>query len=116
MSTKICCCNIEPPTLRCGPCQVGDHESCADVSMPVRPNPSVPRPLPRDPGRKSEGMTIVGIFLLTCAGVLFFIVMWLVVRSSGSHEDRRELRRFGEMECVYNVDTDEIEECTRAPG
>lgn len=118
MKTAICCCNHEPPTLRCGACDMGDHESCTDVSMPVRPNPSRPaRPLPRDPARKSEkGVSRKVGIALVMAGMFLFCALLVVLVSDEDHEDRRELREFGGMQCVYNVDEDVIEDCTRAPG
>lgn len=47
---------------------------------------------------------IVGIILLAASKV-----EW------GS-EDDREIRKFGNLECVYNLDTDTIEDCVAVEG
>lgn len=54
------------------------------------------------------------LFVLGIAALVLFVVV--LVTTNDNDEDRRELREFGGMQCVYNVTEDVIEECTRAPG
>lgn len=125
MTTSICCCNHEPPTLRCGACQNGDCNGCLDPSMPARPTAPrslprtdtyVKRPNPSDPGKPSKGMPkwLSGIIIFV--GMAFFAAFLFAIVSDGPNEDRREVRRYGDLECVYNVTTDEVESCVKVTG
>lgn len=99
----------------------GPHRSVGGslLRMPSRPE-SVPRPKrpnPSDPGRLSEGMSrltsvIVGGFI--AALVVFFA--WVIATDPGRTEDKREVRRYGDLECVYNVEADEVESCIKVTG
>lgn len=52
MRTSKCCCNFEPPTLRCSPCSNGNHEECNGlVPHPVSSRPNAGIPEKRTPGR-----------------------------------------------------------------
>lgn len=74
------------------------------------------RPRPRDPSVPSKGSRTPTLLIL---GVLFFVIGGIITFAltyDGPDEDEREIRRFGNLECVYNVDTDEVESCVEVTG
>lgn len=89
------------------------------LPKPSRPNPGISERRPRDPGRVGEGIfsgrpRASRVVWLAVVLVVGLIVAWLSTIEWGS-EDEREIRRFGNLECVYNVDTDKVEDCVAVP-
>lgn len=74
---------------------------------PSRPNPGLSERRERDTPRRWPW-----IFVVLLVGV---IVLAMSKIEWGS-EDDREIRKFGNLECVYNVDTDTIEDCVAVEG
>lgn len=116
--TRICCCNVEPPTLRCAACTHGNHEGCFDPSVPARPqpqrlNPGISERRPRASHEESGiGWRWLWILVVLIVGLAFYGLS----RVTWGSEDEREIRKFGHLECVYNVDTDTIEDCVEVQG
>lgn len=58
--------------------------------------------------QRSTALVFAGIVLFAI-GVM--LVVWITVDGPG--RDVREVRHFGGLECVYNVDTDKVEACAK---
>lgn len=60
-------------------------------------------------GRKLPHWTTLACIVILLACVAAFIAISFEV---GDYEHEREVRQYGDMECVYNVSLDEIEACS----
>ena len=75
--------------------------------MTDRPNPSV---------TTVEGGLSNKTYALLVLGTILFVVWIFKTADFSDEEDQREIRQYGGMECVYNIDTDEIEDCVEVRG
>ena len=86
--------------------------------MPARPqpqrrNPGIPERR-RDPSREEPGFGWRWLWIIVVLAVGLGI--YGLSRMTWGSEDEREIRKFGHLECVYNVDTDTIEDCAEVQG
>lgn len=84
-----------------------------DVPILKPPNPSRPRPRRPDPtntsGKTEDYKLNVALVIVVLVVIGFFV--FALFASSGHSEDKREIRQYGPLTCVYNVDQDKVESC-----